>query len=149
MHDPHEPPSLPDRTPEPRCDPRSLLRLEVGLLRERESRRVFDTAVHVGVLGGPRTGFVARAADLPVLDAGLRADVLATLLQSTPPSWRCGWVTRAGAPSVHDLDGQWLAAVRTAFRAHGRQLEGCYVLTRTGWRDADTGESRTWVRLRL
>ena len=50
---------------------------------------------------------------------------------------------------MHDLDLQWLAAARTAFGMHGRPLEGFYALTRTGWRDVLTGESRVWKRLRL
>src|SRR3954453_11259094 len=42
---------------------RWALREEVGRLRARESRRVFDPSVHVGILGGGRAGFVLRAKD--------------------------------------------------------------------------------------
>jgi len=128
---------------------RLLLRQEVGRFRERESRRVFDTSVHVGVLAGDRTGFVARTADLPAIDAALRLDVVCTLLEQSPEEWRTAWLVRPGTPEVHDLDLQWLAAVRMAFAIHGRLLDGCYVLTRTGWRDAVSEESRVWARLRL
>jgi hypothetical protein len=128
---------------------RLLLRQEVGRFRARESRRVFDTSVHVGELGGERTGFVARAADLPAFDAALRLDVACTLVEQSPPGWRTAWMVRAGTPQVHDLDLQWLSAMRMAFAVHGRELDGCYVLTRTGWRDAVTDESRVWARLRL
>jgi hypothetical protein len=126
-----------------------LLREEVGRFRARETRRVFDTAVYVGELGGPREGFVVRAADLPAFDAGLRTDVVGGLLQEAPASWSTVLVLRAGTPEPHDLDLHWLAAARTAFGSHDRSLGGCFVVTRTGWRDALTDETRTWARLRL
>ena len=128
---------------------RLLLRQEVGRFRERESRRVFDTSVHVGVLAGPRTGFVARAADLPALDVALRIDVVSTLLEQSPESWRTAWVVRAGTPEVHDIDLEWLAAVHVGFGVHERPLDGCFVITRVGWRDLHSGERRVWARLRL
>jgi hypothetical protein len=128
---------------------RRLLRREVGLLRQRETRRVFDTAVHVGVLGGESAGFVARAQDLPVLDAGLRTDVVCGLLAGLPARAVAAWVVRAGTPEPQDVDLEWLAAARAAAGVLGRELDGCYVITRTGWRDVLGGEQRTWVRLRL
>jgi hypothetical protein len=148
------PPTADPPRPRPRLDPaavrrRLLLRQEVGRFRERESRRVFDTTVQVGVLGGPRTGFPVRAADLPAYDAGLRSDVVGGLLEATPAAWGTLLLMRAGTPEPHDLDLQWLAAARLAFGSHGRVLEGCYAVTRTGWRDVVTGEARTWTRLRL
>ena len=129
--------------------PRSMLRREVGLLRQRESRRVFDTCVNVGVMGGPRAGFVVPARDLPAVDAALRTDVVAALLEDAPAEWRTMWLARAGTPEQHDLDLQWLAAARTAFGMVDRPLEACYAVTRTGWRDVVTGEQQVWVRLRL
>ena len=128
---------------------RGLLREEVGRLRARESRRVFDASVHVGVLAGQRTGFVVRARDLPVLDVALRTDVMSGLLEDSPAWWRTAWLVRPGTVEPHDLDLQWLAAMRSAAAMHGRPLDGCYVLTRAGWRDLVTDESRTWTRLRL
>jgi hypothetical protein len=128
---------------------RRTLREEVGRFRLRESRRVFDVAVQVGVLGGPRDSFVVRAQDLPAVDAALRVDVLASLLAGADPSWRAAWVLRPGTPEPHDLDLHWFAAARRAFGIHGRPLDGFFALTRYGWRDVVTGESRTWKRLRL
>jgi hypothetical protein len=136
----------------PSADPtrtRRLLREEVGRFRALESRRVFDPSVSVGVLAGDRDSFVVRAQDLPALDAALRTDVVSALLEGSPDEWRTAWLLRPGIPDVHDLDLQWLAAARTAFGMHGRPLEGFYALTRTGWRDVLTGESRVWKRLRL
>jgi len=133
----------------PSEDRRLLLREEVGRFRERESRRVFDASVHVGVLAGPRTGFILRARDLPAVDAGLRIDVVSTLLLDSPPDWRTAWLIRPGTPEPHDLDLQWLSATRTAFGIHGREPDGCYVVTRAGWRDLLTDETRVWSRLRL
>jgi hypothetical protein len=133
----------------PGTDRRTVLREEVGRFRRRESRRVFDLAVHVGVLGAGRDSFVVRAQDLPVVDPALRIDVLSVLLEDSPDDWRTAWLTRPGTPEVHDLDLHWLAAAGTAFGMHGRTLEGFFTLTRTGWRDVLTDETRTWRRLRL
>jgi hypothetical protein len=84
-----------------------------------------------------------------VLDAGLRTDVVCGLL-ATLPLQRCAlWVVRAGAPEAQDVDLQWLGAARTAFGVLGRQPDGCYVITRTGWLDLVTARRHTWVRLRL
>ena len=125
------------------------LRLEVGLLRQRESRRVFDSVVYVGTLGGERDSFVVRAGDLPVIDAALRTDVVAALVERTEPRMRTVWLTRSGGPEAYDQDAAWFAAARVAFAMHGRPLEDCFAVTRYGWRDVATGESRTWRRLRL
>lgn len=128
---------------------RLLLREEVGRFRQRESRRVFDAAVYVGVLGGPRAGFVLRARDAPAMDAALRVDVAAALVEDSPPDWCTAWLVRPGTPEPHDDDVRWLAAATTGFGMHGRPLDGFFVLTRSGWRDVRSGESRVWARLRL
>lgn len=127
----------------------ALLRTQVGLLRRRESRRVFDTTVHVGVLGGEHDSFVVRARDLPVVDRAVRIDVLGCLLGHTDAPASTLWLTRAGLPEPYDEEVGWLAAAGTAFPMHGRTLDGCFVVTRFGWRDVLTGQSRTWKRLRL
>lgn len=133
----------------PSADLRLLLRREVGQLRERETRRVFDPAVYVGTLGGARHSFVVRRRDLPALDPGLRVDVVSELLEQTDPGDRTGWLVRPGTPEPHDEDLAWLAAAGTAFSMHGRILEDFYAITRYGWRDVRTGATRTWKRLRL
>jgi hypothetical protein len=129
--------------------PRRLLRLEVGRLRAAESRRVFDASVHVGRLGGERAGFVLRAQDRLAMDQGLRIDVICRLLDDTDADDHTAWLVRPGTPEPQDQDLRWHAAARTAFGVHGRALDGCFVLTRTGWRDAMTGEQQVWARLRL
>jgi hypothetical protein len=110
---------------------------------------VFDASVHVGVLDGPRDSFTVRAADLPVVDAALRTDVVSALLDDAPGDWRTVWLVRPGVPDLHDLDLAWLGAARTAFGMHGRRLEAFYAVTRSGWLDVLTGETRVWKRLRL
>jgi len=127
----------------------SRLRAEVGRLRLRETRRVFDLAVHVGVLGGGHDTFVLRAQDLRVVDAALRVDAVARLLEDAPPQWDSAWLSRPGGPEPHDEDVRWLAAASAAYGMHGRRLTGFHVVTRYGWRDVLTGEQRTWRRLRL
>jgi len=130
-------------------DQRLLLRREVGRFRARESRRVFDLAVHVGQLGGDRDSVTVAARDLPALDAGLRCDLVARLLEDTDPAWAQAWLTRPGTVEENDLDYLWLSACRAAFATFGRELASFHALTRSGWRDVLTGDTRTWVRLRL
>ena len=136
-------------TRSPGADRRMLLRVEVGRFRARESRRVFDVSVHVGVLGGPRDSFVVRAQDLPAVDGALRTDVVAGLVDGSPAGWGTAWLVRPGTPEPHDLDLQWLAAAWAAFGMHDRTLDGFFALTRSGWRDVLTDEARVWKRLRL
>lgn len=130
-------------------DPQPALRREVGLLRARESRRIFDALVAVGDLGGERQGFVVRAQDLPVADAALRTDVMCSLLTQVGQGPVSAWVARSGSPDPHDVDLAWLAAAIAAFGVHDRSLTGFYAITRTGWLDVRTGQSRVWRRLRL
>ncbi len=125
-----------------------LLRLEVGELRRRETRRLFDLRVYVGVLGGARHCFVARSQDLPVLDAALRTEVVSQLLEETDAA-TAAWITRPGTPEPYDCDLDWLSAAGTAFAMHGRELLSFHAITRYGWRDVRVGESRAWKRLRL
>jgi hypothetical protein len=128
---------------------RLLLREEVGSLRARESRRRFDASVQVGILGGARAGFVLRAKDRPVMDAALLRDVASRLVEGSPSSWRHAWLVRPGTVEPHDLDLHWLAAARAAFGSVERPLGGCFVVTRSGWRDVVTDDGHAWVRLRL
>ena len=125
------------------------LRREVGSLRARESRQVFDPMVSLGVLGGERDSVVVRAADVPVLDDALRVDIWCRLLETAEPGWRTGWLTRAGGVEPYDMDHRWLAAAFRAFAVHERLLDGFFVITRSGWRDVRTDETRVWSRLRL
>lgn len=129
--------------------PEALLRLEVGRLRRRETRRAFDSAVHVGTLDGERDSFTLPLRDAPGLDSGVRTDVLCTLLGRTDPALRTMWLVRPGHPEQHDGDVAWAGAAHRAFALYGRPLEGCYVITRYGWLDLETGRSRTWKRLRI
>jgi len=125
-----------------------LLRQEVGELRRRETRRVFDLMVYVGALGGPRDCFVVRAQDAPMLDDALRTEVVSSLLEDCP-SATAAWVTRSGRPEPYDTDLAWLSAATRAFAMHARNLDSFHAVTRYGWRDVRTGESRSWERLRL
>lgn len=130
-------------------DVRPLLRLEVGRFRARETRRVFDAAIHVGLPGGERDTFVARRQDLPAVDDGLRIDVVSSLVARTSAGCTTAWLTRPGVPHTHELDLQWLSAARVAFGMHDRDLDGFFAVTRTGWLDVCSGERREWKRLRL
>jgi len=129
--------------------PEALLRLEVGRLRRRETRRAFDSAVYVGSLDGERDSFTLPLRDVPAIDSGVRTDVICTLLARTDPALRTWWLVRPGHPEQHDADLAWAGAARRAFALHERPLAGCYVITRYGWLDLDTGRSRSWKRLRI
>lgn len=127
----------------------ALLRLEVGRLRRRESRPRFDTVVHVGRLDGPVRSCSVRYGD-PVVDAGTRVEVVLGLLAGlSGEEGACAWLTRAGEGGCQDEDLAWLAASTLAFGAVARPLEAFWSLTRSGWVDVRTGESRTWKRLRI
>ncbi|MGH3509974.1 MAG: hypothetical protein ACRDPI_07060 [Nocardioidaceae bacterium] len=128
----------------------ALLRGEVGMLRRRESRRVFDMQLFVGTLGdAPRDSFVVRTQELPRFDHGLRVDVADTLLDAAAPTWTTAWLVRPGVPALHDEDLEWLAAVEAAFTGRDRVLGAFYAVTRYGWLDVRGGASRHWRRLRL
>ena len=132
-------------------DPRAAWRREVGEFRAREQRRRHPLGVHVGEPGGWRETVELPWPESSCSDAGLRLDVVTALLGRTDPAVTAahGWLTRPGAPEVHDADLAWHAAARHAWEVHGLVLSGFHALTRTGWVDVLTGEHRVWKRLRL
>ena len=139
--------------PSPATDPAgpaaadAAFRLEVGRLRARDQRRTFTPELHVGQPAGPRVSL-----EVPVTDVGLRLDLFAAVLDV----WReehggpaFGWMVRSGVPTPHDEDLAWYAAAVRAFGALGEAPQGFRAVTRSGWLDVVTGESRVWKRLRL
>ena len=129
-------------------------RHEVATFRTRDRRRLFPMHVHVGIPDGDR-----RRVEVPwpvpaSYDVGVRLDLADALVEALLAEWASGvaawgWLTRPGAPSLHDCDLAWLAAVRHAFEAHELALAGFRAVTRSGWLDVVTGDSRTWARLRI
>jgi len=130
---------------------RQLLRHEVGMLRARESRRVFDPVLKVGHLAGEHESFIARAQDRLALDVSLCTDVVSALVTEIDPrlATLTVWLTRAGGPEPHEMDLRWMAAAAVACGQHGRDVDGFYAITRTGWINLRSGQSQTWKRLRL
>jgi hypothetical protein len=133
---------------------RAALRLEVGRLRQRERRRRFDPTVFLGTPAGVSLGREVPRAAAPILDPGTRTTLVTGLLEE----WVClgpspvppgVWLTRPGEPVLQDEDLAWLSATLLAFGSWGLSPRGCWTVTRTGWLDAPSGESRTWKRLRL
>jgi hypothetical protein len=131
----------------PAADADAAFRIEVGRLRARDHRRTFPPELHVGRPAGPRV-----SVEVPAADVGLRLDLCAAMLDR----WReehggpaFGWVLRAGVPVPHDEDLAWYAAAVRAFGALGETPQGFRAVTRAGWLDVVTGESRVWKRLRL
>ena len=130
--------------------PRALqvaLRRAVLDHRAVERRRRFAPRLHVGHPGGEVEVFVGGGE--AILDHALRTDVVAALVARA----RCRgsmplvWLTRPGDELVQDVDAAWLAGVRAAAAEAGVSLT-FVVVTRQGWFDPRTGESRTWTRLR-
>lgn len=124
------------------------------MLRRRQTRRRFDAVVEVGVVDGPRRSATVPAAARPLLDPGTRSALVATLLEEyvdQPAAERPtdAWLVRPGEPVLQDDDLAWLSAADRAFASSGVDLAGFYVITRTGWLDVRSEESRTWKRLRL
>jgi hypothetical protein len=127
-------------------------RLEVGRFRAGCAQRTFPLAVHVGVPAGPRRSFEVPWPVPEGYDVGLRLDLLLGLVGSWSRDGSgsgCAWLTRQGVPVLHDQDTLWHAAAVRAFGALTVDLVAFRVVTKTGWLDVRTGESRTWRRLRL
>jgi hypothetical protein len=122
-----------------------LLRAAVLELVEGETRRRFPTALHAGVPGRS----VRHVEDPPVLDAGLRADVVLSLLLrgAAAAQQPALWLTRPGELSPHDDDLRWLGPARWAAGALGVPV-GLVVVTRRGWFDPVSDVRREWRRLR-
>jgi hypothetical protein len=128
-------------------------REEVDRLRGGERRRIFPVGVHVGVPAGVRRRLEVPWPVPQEYDAGLSFDLLDALVDElvrgeSPSGHAWTWLTRPGVPEVHDCDLGWLAAARRAFCSHGLALAGFRTVTRTGWLDPVTGESRTFKRPR-
>jgi hypothetical protein len=123
-----------------------LLRAEVGrFVAGCGTRRALPTRVHVGWLGDER---LTLRAD-PSYDAGLRADLLTRALDRfDEPLPTTAWLTRGGVATTGDDDLAWLAAADAAFGRHGVARVAFFAVTRQGWLDVRTGQTRTWRRVR-
>ena len=124
-------------------------RAEVARLRSGERRRTFPLGVHVGMPGATRRGLDVPWPVPGEYDAGVRFDVMCALVDELESRAAWCWLTRPGVPEVHDVDLAWLSAAVRAFGAHAVELAGFRAVTKTGWLDVTTGESRTWSRLRV
>jgi len=126
----------------------AALRLEVGQFRKGEHRRRFPVLLSLGELAGNRTATAVPAE----ADLALGTDLALALAEQAPTDdWELltWWVTRPGVPDLHEMDNRWIAATRQAAGVLGRIPLPVYVITRAGWLDPVSGESRRWVRLRL
>lgn len=137
--------------PQPQPDVATAFRAEVVQLRAGEKRRSFPMRVVVGLPTGAQ---VSCTVPWPVpagYDTGLRFDVLDALLgrwkeRDAVPAY--AWLSRPGVPVPHDCDLAWQSAAFRAFGAHEVELLGFWAVTRTGWLNVGTGESRAWKRPR-
>ncbi|MDT0187183.1 hypothetical protein Q9S36_44065 [Microbacterium sp. ARD31] len=122
-----------------------VLRAAVLELVEGEPRRRFPTVLHAGLPGRS----VRHVEDPPLQDAGLRADVvLSMLLRGSATGERpLLWLTRPGELSAHDDDLRWLGPAHWAASSLGLPV-GLVVVTRRGWFDPVSDVRREWRRLR-
>lgn len=125
----------------------AVLRRAVLEHARTERRRAFPALVHVGAPGGREEVFAVVPGE--PLDHGLRADVVAALLQRSRRGQAVPlvWLTRPGALVLEDLDAQWLSAARSAAAEAGVVLT-LVVVTRSGWFDPRSGARRVWKRVR-
>lgn len=130
-------------------DLQAVLRIEVGTFRAGERRRRFAPKLCVGVLAGERRELELPVRKMEYVDRQVRPDYVLALLETAPEAADCVWVSRPGETVVTDDDVAWLVAAESAFGSADRGLTGCFVITRHGWIDVRTGESRVWKRLRL
>ena len=123
----------------------AALRAATLELVEGETRRRFPVTVHAGVPGRS----VRHVEDPPLLDAGLRADVVLALLRAatTLTPRPVLWLTRPGELSPHDDDLRWIGPAAWAAWALGMPV-GLVVVTRRGWFDPVSDVRREWRRLR-
>ena len=108
-----------------------------------EHRRHFPALVRVGEP-------LDRATVLPAehgVDHAMRADVLGALLWRRRHQDPLVWLTRGGTLAWQDQDAAWFAAWRAAGAEVGVDSR-FLVVTRHGWHDPATGETRTWRRIR-
>lgn len=112
-------------------------------LARTEVRRRHPTLLRVG----DPCGAADVVAEDPAWDHALRTDLLTALLWRRRGQNPLVWLTRTGSLAWQDVDQRWYAAF-LASRVEiglGAQL---LVVTRHGWHDPGTGETRTWRRIR-
>lgn len=109
--------------------------------------RSLPTTLHVGTPGGARTEVPVE----PWYDGGLRTELVAQALAMLEPATfavALPWLTRTGDLGTRDADLAWCAAALGAFGRYGVSPPGFFVVTRRGWLDLLTGQTRTWSRVR-
>ena len=132
------------------CDPvpvgeAARLRRLVLAFTASESRRVFAPLLHVGDPDGARRSFAVRGHGH--LDAALRTEVVAALLEGDPAPAPLVWLTRVGPLTPCDLDTEWLSAAAAAYAEAETPLTFVLV-TRSQWLDPRSGTGQAWKRLR-
>ena len=112
-------------------------------LARTETRRRHPALVHVG----DPTGRVSLCPVDDVADHALRVDVLGALLWRHREERPLVWLTRTGPLDRQDVDARWHASFEGA-RQEVEVGRHFLVVTRHGWADPVTGETRTWKRIR-
>jgi hypothetical protein len=125
-------------------DPRERrARAAVLDLARSEVRRRHPTLLRVG----DPCGAVDAVAEDPAWDHALRTDLLTALLWRRRALDPLVWLTRTGSLAWQDVDQRWYAAF-LASREEAEVGAQLLVVTRHGWHDPATGQTRTWRRIR-
>ena len=133
--------------PAPDQAARAELRRLVFGLRSGQRRRIFPARIHLGDPEGEQREYADEGAPL---DAGLRADVLHTLLDGLEEGAPLAvWLTRVGWPEPHDFDRLWVATALQVAAERDEQPRWIAVITKNGWYDPLGGDCVVWKRLRI
>lgn len=129
------------------------MRLEVRrLVAEARGCRVLPLRCWVGEPGGAPDEDCVRLPEVSAgrETAGLRVDLVERAIDGLERTdGALAWLTRSGDLYAGDEELAWWSAVRTGFARHGLQPVACCLVNRFGWVDLDSGQGRTWKRVRV
>jgi hypothetical protein len=128
---------------------RQALRTEVGSLRMREQRRLFPAELCLGSYGEHRLTVALPWPLPPEYDDALLGELTDALWDRCHGGSRSVWLVRPGVPDLHDVDVRLAAVVERVADCRGVPASPFLVVTRYGWLEPRSGETRRWKRLRL
>jgi hypothetical protein len=128
---------------------RDALRVEVGLLRLREHRRLFPAELCLGAYADRRITLPLPWPVPGTYDDALLGELTDALWDRWDAPSGATWLLRPGVPDPHDLDVRLTAVTERVAECRGTAPSPFVVVTRYGWVAPRSGESRRWKRLRL
>ena len=128
---------------------RDALRVEVGALRLRERRRHFPAELCLGSYAGARITLPLPWPVPATYDDALLGELVDALWDRRGGPTGTLWLLRPGVPDPHDLDVRLSAVTERAAQCRGAAPSPFAIVTRYGWLEPRSGETRRWKRLRL